>query len=145
MVGGALLLVASAMVAAQDAPESLLPPGFEDAQPSPTPSPRAPAAPGPDRAAPAPAATPESGTRPTAPREARDVPAPRTPTLPPLGADFDPELVEQLIEKALAVSDRVVAMAQGRLVLEASAAEPDLPHRLELAYFGQEVPTALHG
>ncbi|WP_052389435.1 ABC transporter ATP-binding protein [Belnapia moabensis] len=54
-------------------------------------------------------------------------------------------LVEQLIEKALAVSDRVVAMAQGRLVLEASAAEPDLPHRLELAYFGQEVPTALHG
>jgi branched-chain amino acid transport system ATP-binding protein len=54
-------------------------------------------------------------------------------------------LVEQLIEKALAVSDRVCAMAQGQLVLEARADEDDLPHRLERAYFGQDVPTALHG
>jgi branched-chain amino acid transport system ATP-binding protein len=53
-------------------------------------------------------------------------------------------LVEQLIEKALAVSDRVYALAQGRIVLEARADEPDLPHRLERAYFGQDVPTALH-
>ncbi|PZW44751.1 amino acid/amide ABC transporter ATP-binding protein 2 (HAAT family) [Humitalea rosea] len=53
-------------------------------------------------------------------------------------------LVEQLIEKALAVSDRVYAMAQGRIVLEAKANEADLPHRLERAYFGQDVPTALH-
>ena len=45
-------------------------------------------------------------------------------------------LVEQLIEKALAASDRVYAMAQGRLVLEAAASEADLPHRLEQAYFG---------
>ncbi len=53
-------------------------------------------------------------------------------------------LVEQLIEKALAVSDRVCALAQGHVVLEARAEEGDLPHRLERAYFGQDVPTALH-
>ena len=53
-------------------------------------------------------------------------------------------LVEQLIEKALAASDRVYALAQGRVVLEARADEPDLPRRLERAYFGQEVATALH-
>ena len=46
-------------------------------------------------------------------------------------------LVEQLIEKALAVSDRVYALTQGRIALEANAAEPGLPHRLEQAYFGQ--------
>jgi len=45
-------------------------------------------------------------------------------------------LVEQLIEKALAASDRVYALAQGRIVLEAAANEKDLPHRLEQAYFG---------
>lgn len=54
-------------------------------------------------------------------------------------------LVEQLIEKTLAVSDRVYALAQGRIVLEAGAREDDLPHRLEHAYFGTDVPTALHG
>ena len=53
-------------------------------------------------------------------------------------------LVEQLIEKALATADRVYALAQGRIVLEASTGEADLPHRLERAYFGQDVPTALH-
>ncbi len=45
-------------------------------------------------------------------------------------------LVEQLIEKALAVSDRVYALAQGRIVLAAATAEKDLPHRLERAYLG---------
>jgi branched-chain amino acid transport system ATP-binding protein len=47
-------------------------------------------------------------------------------------------LVEQLIEKALAVSDRVYALAQGKIVLEASTGEADLPRRLEHAYFGSE-------
>ncbi|WP_431281293.1 ABC transporter ATP-binding protein [Humitalea sp. 24SJ18S-53] len=46
-------------------------------------------------------------------------------------------LVEQLIDKALAVSDRVYAMAQGRVVLEAPAREPGLHQRLERAYFGE--------
>jgi branched-chain amino acid transport system ATP-binding protein len=47
-------------------------------------------------------------------------------------------LVEQLIEKALAASDRVYALAQGRVVLQADTSEADLPHRLERAYFGEE-------
>jgi branched-chain amino acid transport system ATP-binding protein len=54
-------------------------------------------------------------------------------------------LVEQLVEKALRLADRVYAMAQGRVVMEAATAESDLPHRLERAYFGQDVATPLHG
>jgi branched-chain amino acid transport system ATP-binding protein len=44
-------------------------------------------------------------------------------------------LVEQLIEKALALADRVYALARGSIVLEAATGEADLPHRLERAYF----------
>ncbi len=43
-------------------------------------------------------------------------------------------LVEQLIEKALALADRVYALARGSIVLEAATGEADLPHRLEHAY-----------
>src|SRR6202140_1784047 len=43
-------------------------------------------------------------------------------------------LVEQLIEKALALADRVYALARGSIVLEAGTGDPDLPHRLEHAY-----------
>ena len=43
-------------------------------------------------------------------------------------------LVEQLIEKALALADRVYALARGSIVLEAQAREAGLPHRLEQAY-----------
>ena len=43
-------------------------------------------------------------------------------------------LVEQLIEKALALADRVYALAHGSIVLEAKTSEADLPHRLEHAY-----------
>ncbi len=53
-------------------------------------------------------------------------------------------LVEQLIEKALAVADRVYALAQGRIVMTAATSEADLPHRLEHAYFGQDAPTLIH-
>jgi branched-chain amino acid transport system ATP-binding protein len=52
-------------------------------------------------------------------------------------------LVEQLIEKSLAVADRVYALAQGRVVLQASTDEPDLPHRLERAYFGEDAVSPL--
>jgi branched-chain amino acid transport system ATP-binding protein len=45
-------------------------------------------------------------------------------------------LVEQLVEKALAVADRVYALAKGEIVLEAETNEPNLPQRLEQAYFG---------
>ena len=46
-------------------------------------------------------------------------------------------LVEQLIEKALALADRVYALARGSIVLEAATSETGLPARLERAYFGQ--------
>ena len=46
-------------------------------------------------------------------------------------------LVEQLVAKALALADRVYAMAGGRIVLAASAREANVPHRLEAAYFGR--------
>jgi branched-chain amino acid transport system ATP-binding protein len=52
-------------------------------------------------------------------------------------------LVEQLIEKALAASDRVYALARGSIVLQARTDEGDLPNRLEHAYFGQDVSAPL--
>ncbi len=48
-------------------------------------------------------------------------------------------LVEQLVEKVLAMADRVYAMAQGRVVLSARCDEADLRSRLESAYFGSAV------
>lgn len=48
-------------------------------------------------------------------------------------------LVEQLIEKALALADRVYALAQGSIVLEAQTSEADLSHRLEQAYMSTAV------
>ena len=53
-------------------------------------------------------------------------------------------LVEQLIEKALALASRVYALARGRIVLEAPTSEHDLPHKLERAYFGHDSATAAH-
>ena len=43
-------------------------------------------------------------------------------------------LVEQLIEKALGLADRVYALARGSIVLEAGTEEAELPRRLEQAY-----------
>ena len=48
-------------------------------------------------------------------------------------------LVEQLLEKALAVADRVYALVQGQVVLQAPTSEANLAQRLEHAYFGQDV------
>jgi branched-chain amino acid transport system ATP-binding protein len=45
-------------------------------------------------------------------------------------------LVEQLIDKALAVADRVVAMVRGRLVFESAAQAPGVHTALERAYLG---------
>ena len=45
-------------------------------------------------------------------------------------------LVEQLVDKALALADRVCALARGRIVLHAPAGEPGLHARLEQAYMG---------
>ncbi len=52
-------------------------------------------------------------------------------------------IVEQLIEKALLLADRVYALARGSVVLEAETEEADLPHRLEQAYFGQDATRPL--
>jgi branched-chain amino acid transport system ATP-binding protein len=43
-----------------------------------------------------------------------------------------------LLEKALAVADRVYALVQGHIVLEAATSEANLPERLERAYLGQD-------
>jgi branched-chain amino acid transport system ATP-binding protein len=51
-------------------------------------------------------------------------------------------LVEQLLEKALATADRVYALVQGHVVLEAPTSESNLPQRLERAYFGHEAQPA---
>jgi len=48
-------------------------------------------------------------------------------------------LVEQLIEKAVALADRVYALAQGSIVLEAQTSEVDLSHRLEQAYMSTAI------
>jgi branched-chain amino acid transport system ATP-binding protein len=52
-------------------------------------------------------------------------------------------LVEQLIEKALGLADRVYALARGSIVLEADTKEADLPNRLEQAYFGKDAHAPL--
>ena len=49
-------------------------------------------------------------------------------------------LVEQLIEKALALADRVYALARGSIVLEAKTGEANLPLRLEHAYLATARP-----
>ena len=51
-------------------------------------------------------------------------------------------LVEQLLEKALATADRVYALVQGHVVLEAPTSESNLPERLERAYFGHQAQPA---
>jgi branched-chain amino acid transport system ATP-binding protein len=51
-------------------------------------------------------------------------------------------LVEQLLEKALATADRVYALVQGHVVLEAPTSESNLPQRLERAYFGHQAQPA---
>jgi branched-chain amino acid transport system ATP-binding protein len=54
-------------------------------------------------------------------------------------------LVEQLIEKAIALANRVYALARGSIVLEAGTGEADLPQRLEHAYLATAGRTSLSG
>ena len=49
-------------------------------------------------------------------------------------------LVEQLLEKAFAVADRVYALVQSNIVLEAPTSENNLPQRLERALFRPREP-----
>jgi branched-chain amino acid transport system ATP-binding protein len=52
-------------------------------------------------------------------------------------------LVEQLLEKALIAADRVYALMQGHIVLQAPTGEANLPQRLERAYFGHDSHAAV--
>jgi branched-chain amino acid transport system ATP-binding protein len=54
-------------------------------------------------------------------------------------------LVEQLIEKALALANRVYALSRGSIVLEAETSEADLPRRLEHAYLATATRNSLSG
>jgi branched-chain amino acid transport system ATP-binding protein len=50
-----------------------------------------------------------------------------------------------LLEKALATADRVYALVQGHIVLQAPTSEANLPQRLERAYFGHDSHVAVAG
>ena len=54
-------------------------------------------------------------------------------------------LVEQLLEKALAAADRVYALVQGHVALQAPTSEANLPQRLERVYFGHDVAMSVPG
>ena len=92
LVGG-LIAVSSAMVVAQDAPESLLPPGFDQPAPAPAPAPRPSS-----RPAPAPGggstSVPVIQTLPGA----AVVAAPRAPSGPSIADQLDPVLLQELID-----------------------------------------------
>lgn len=91
LLAGGLIAATSGIVLAQDAPESLLPPGFD--QPTPTPSPTSrPTA----RPAPAPGGVSVPVIQPLPGRSA--APAASGPAAPGIAAELDPELLEQLIE-----------------------------------------------
>jgi hypothetical protein len=94
LLAGALVAACSAMALAQDAPESLLPPGFDQPAPAPTPAPR----PGPRPAAPAPGgnATSSPVIQPLPGPGAR--PAPAGPVGPSIADQLDPELLQTLID-----------------------------------------------
>ena len=88
-LAGGLIALSSAMVVAQDAPESLLPPGFDQPGPSPTPRPSS-----------RPAPTPGGGS--TAVPVIQPLPgavsAPRAPSGPSIADLLDPALLQQLID-----------------------------------------------
>ena len=88
-----LIALSSAMVVAQEAPESLLPPGFDQPAPSPAPAPR-------PSGRPAPAPGGSSASVPVV----QPVPgvvtnsAPRIPAGPSIGDQIDPALLQELID-----------------------------------------------
>lgn len=95
-LAGGIALVTSAVVVAQDAPESLLPPGFDNPAPAPTPTPRASATRAPAQSAPS---APNSTSVPVI----QPLPAarPGAPAAPPdaITADrLDSALLDQLLE-----------------------------------------------
>ncbi len=90
-LAGGLIAVSSAIVVAQDAPESLLPPGFDQPAPAPAPAPRASV-----RPAPAPGAS--SVAVPVIQPLPGAVAAPRAPAGPSIADQLDPALLQELID-----------------------------------------------
>ena len=90
-LAGGLIAVSSAIVVAQDAPESLLPPGFDQPAPAPAPAPRASV-----RPAPAPGAS--SVAVPVIQPLSGAVAAPRAPAGPSIADQLDPALLQELID-----------------------------------------------
>ncbi|QGN53715.1 hypothetical protein GKE62_03305 [Novosphingobium sp. Gsoil 351] len=92
LAGGAVAL-SSAMVVAQDAPESLLPPGFDQPAPAPAPTPRPSA-----RPAPAPGGGGTSVPMIQPLPGASGAVAPRAPAGPSIADQLDPALLQELID-----------------------------------------------
>lgn len=93
LLAGGLVAASSAMVVAQDAPESLLPPGFDEPKAAPAPTPRPSSRPGaPGAPAPRSTSVPVIQAVPGAPRPAAG------PQLPAIANEIDPKLLEELIE-----------------------------------------------
>ena len=94
-----LVAASSAMVVAQNAPESLLPPGFDQPAPAPTPAPRASA-----RAAPGGGGAPGPGGSSVSVPVVQPLPGvavsatPRPPAGPSIADQLDPALLQQLID-----------------------------------------------
>ncbi len=98
LLAGGLIAATSAVVIAQETPESLLPPGFDEPQPAPTP--RASNRPAPTTA-PSPGNAPGSVSVPVIQALPGGSSAPAAapgPTLPSLGETLDPKIIEELIE-----------------------------------------------
>ena len=112
LLAGGLIAVSSAMVAAQDAPESLLPPGFDQPAPAPSPSPRASARPAP---APGGGNTSVPVIQPL-PGVAGPV-APRAPSDPSIADLLDPALLQELINAQRPKAD--IPAQQARSVVRA--------------------------
>ena len=99
MLAGGLVAATSAVVIAQDSPESLLPPGFDEPQPAAAPTPRANNRPAPT--APNPGSAPGSVSVPVIQALPGGSSAPAAapgPKLPSLGETLDPKIIEELIE-----------------------------------------------
>lgn len=101
--------VASAAVLAQDAPESLLPPGFDEPKAAPAPSPRPSARPAqPAASVPRTAPAPSVG-RPVSGPVIQALPGsendPSAPQLPAIAAEISPELLDELVEASRPKAD----------------------------------------
>ena len=94
LLAGGLVAATSAVVIAQDSPESLLPPGFDEPQPAPAPTPRASNRPAPIAPNPGSTSVPVIQAIPGG----SSAPAASGPKLPSLGETLDPKIIEELIE-----------------------------------------------